>query len=197
VAREEVVLGELRGERPVALGLLTSGLPTRETARSLALLTRSLVASGGAVVIPETTELLADRTFLGTTMIEPPVAATLAYGQSFGSPGLHIMEAPTAHWVETTTGLGATGMEVILGAVADHPQQTHPLLPLLQITSDPVMYERSGADLDLLLESNSDEDAVRLLRLVLDTLGGRTVPRLSGRGQDDFQLTRGPLGISM
>ena len=197
VAREEVVLGELRGERPVALGLLTSGLPTPETARSLALLTRSVVASGGAVVIPETTELLASQTFLGATMGEPPVAPTLAYGQSFESPGLHIMEAPTAHWVETTTGLGATGVEVILGAVADHPQQTHPLLPLLQVTSDTVMYERSGADLDLLLEGNSDEDAVRLLRLVLDTLAGRTVPRLSGRGQDDFQLTRGLLGISM
>ena len=197
VAREEVVPEELRGERPVALGLLTSGLPTPETARSLALLTRSVVASGGAVVIPETTELLADRTFLGATMVEPPVAATLAHGQSFGSPGLHIMEAPTTHWVETTTGLGATGVEVILGAVADHSQQTHPLLPLLQVTSDPVMYERSGADLDLLLESNSDEDAVRLLHLVLDTLAGRTVPKLSGRGQDDFQLTRGPLGISM
>ena len=29
---------------------------------------------------------------------------------AFEKPGFHVMEAPTDHWVETATGLGATGV---------------------------------------------------------------------------------------
>ncbi len=182
---------------PLSLGLLTSGPPTPEAARALALLARAVVLSGGAVVVPENAELLAAPDFLGGTLGETPSAPTLAYGQAFQTPGFHVMEAPTRHWVETATGLGATGIEAILGVVADRPQQVHPLLPVLQVTSDAALHERYALDLDLLLARGPHEDAARLLRAILDTLAGRSTPRLNGRGQDDFQLTRGLLGISM
>ena len=183
--------------RPLALGLLTSGHPSPEAARALALLARAVVASGGTLVVPENAELLEAPDFREGTLGELAATPTLAYGQALAPPGFHVMEAPTRHWVETSTGLGATGVEAILGVIGDRPQQVHPLLPVLQTSADAALYARYGADLDLLLEGDPDEDAERLLRLVLDTLAGRSAPRLSGRGQDDFQLTRGLLGISM
>ena len=130
---------------------------------------------------------------IGNTLPAP----TLAYGQTIKTPGFHIMEAPTKHWVETITGLGATGVTALIGLVSDSTQQVHPLLPLLQVTSDQETFGRLEADLDLVLTDNANNNVQNLLQLALNAQAGRSIPKLSNRGQEDFQLTRGLLGISM
>src|SRR5437588_324969 len=69
-------------------------------------------------------------------------APTLAYGQSAQIPGFHVMEAPSDHWVETLTGLAATGVELVLVHTSGRPVQGHRLVPLLQVTSDSSTQQR-------------------------------------------------------
>ena len=66
------------------------------------------------------------------------------------------MEAPTDHWIETATGLGATGVEVMVAHVAGRPLQAHRMIPLPQISSDPETLESYADDLDVLLEGERD-----------------------------------------
>ena len=44
------------------------------------------------------------------------------------------METPTEDWLESLTGLGATGIDLVLAYTDTHPQQTHPMIPVLQVT---------------------------------------------------------------
>jgi altronate dehydratase len=182
---------------PLSLGLLTSGHPSSVAARTLGILTQAVVGAGGSIAIPQNSELLANGDFLERVLGDTLPTATLTYGQAIKTPGFHVMEAPTRHWVETATGLGATGIAALIGLVSDGAQQVHPLLPVVQVTSDQKTFGRFEADLDLLLVDDPNEGAEQLLQLALATLARRSFPRLSARGQEAFQLTRGLLGISM
>ena len=66
------------------------------------------------------------------------------------------METPTEHWVETVTGLAATGVEIIIALVGDRPMQAHPFVPMLQVASEPACCSNYGNDLDLLLAGDPD-----------------------------------------
>ncbi len=44
------------------------------------------------------------------------------------------METPTGPLGGTLTGLSAAGVDVIIAYVGEHPLQTHPMIPLLQVT---------------------------------------------------------------
>jgi altronate dehydratase len=112
-------------------------------------------------------------------------------------PGLHVMEAPTDHWVETATGLGATGVEVMLAHVAGHPLQAHRMIPLLQASSDPETLEKHAEDLDVILQGDPDEWTVQMLETVAAVASREYVPKLFEAGNTDFQFTRGLLGVSM
>src|ERR671920_2332297 len=112
------------------------------------------VRSGGTVVVPERSSVLSASAYLQAVLGDHPVETTLAYGEAATKPGLHVMEAPTDHWVETATGLGATGVEVMLAHVARHPLQAHRMIPLLQISSDSETSERYAEDLDVVLEAD-------------------------------------------
>ncbi|UCH26632.1 MAG: UxaA family hydrolase, partial [Trueperaceae bacterium] len=139
--------------------------------------------------------LLASADFLEAVLGHRAVMPTLAYGQRVSRPGFHVMETPSEHWVETLTGLGATGVEVMLAYIADRPRQGHPLVPVLQGTCDAELQRRFGADLDFTL--GSETGAENLLELAFEAASGRLEPKLSLQGNVDFQLTRGLLGISM
>jgi hypothetical protein len=107
------------------------------------------------------------------------------------------MEAPTDHWVETATGLGATGVEVMLAHVAGRPLQTHRMIPLLQASSDPETLERYAEDLDVILRGDPAEWTEQLLASVAAVASREYVPKLFEAGNTDFQFTRGLLGVSM
>jgi altronate dehydratase len=149
------------------------------------------------VVVPERGPLLASRAYRDAVLGSAKPRVTLAYGQAAEEAGLHVMEAPTDHWVETATGLGATGVEVMLAHVAGRPLQAHRMVPLIQASSDPRAVERCSEDLDVVLEGDPDGWSHELLGAVVAVASRRYLPRLFGRGNTAFQLTRGLLGVSM
>jgi hypothetical protein len=107
------------------------------------------------------------------------------------------MEAPTDHWVETATGLGATGVEVMLAHVAGHTLQAHRMIPLLQASSDPETLEKYAEDLDVLLEGETSGWTEQMLETVGAVASREYTPKLFEAGNTDFQFTRGLLGVSM
>ncbi len=189
--RERATLESLR------LGILSTGSLSSPAACSLIQLTQGLVDAGATVVMPESSTLLSSPAYLNQLLGSDRFRPSIAYGQRPRSPGMHVMECPTDHWVETLTGLGATGIEVMLAQVADHPQQTHPMVPLLQVAENDGAGERFRLDLDLVLEGDSEHWMEELLRLILQVASGRYLPTLHAHGNTDFQVTRGLLGVSM
>lgn len=188
-AAEEHGIGAIR------LGLLTAGPVSEDLAGSLAQATRMIVHAGGTVVIPDHAELLTMAAY-GDALLDRNGAPTLAYGQPAAQPGLHIMETQTEHWVETLTGLGATGVEVMLSGVSGHPMQGHPMIPLVQVSAsgEGSCYRE---DMDLILDGNSASWPHRLLQMIGEVASRRYVPKPVTLGNMDFQVTRGLLGVSM
>ena len=103
------------------------------------------------------------------------------------------MQTPTQHEAETLSGLGATGVGLMLAHTSHRPFQAHPMIPLLQLAS------RDLPDIDWVIDTTADPDvgAQTLLDFVLDVASRRYTPKLFGRGYCDFQITRGLLGVSL
>jgi altronate dehydratase len=190
---------ESAGPEALRLGLYASGPVSNEIAQSLAQITLAVANSGGTVVVPERAAVLHSPVYLEAVLGDRPVENTLAYGQAVpsGKPGLHVMEAPTDHWVETATGLGATGVEVMLAHVVGHPLQAHRMIPLVQSSSDPETLEKYTEDLDVILEVDVSEWTKQMLDAVSAAASREYVPKLFEAGNTDFQFTRGLLGVSM
>jgi altronate dehydratase len=190
---------ESAGPEAWRLGLYASGTVSDEATRSLAQITLAVANSGGTVVVPERAAVLSSPVYLEAVLGDRPVENTLAYGQAVpsGKPGLHVMEAPTDHWVETATGLGATGVEVMLAHVVGHPLQAHRMIPLVQASSDPETLEKYAEDLDVILEEDVSEWTEKMLEAVTAVASREYVPKLFEAGNTDFQFTRGLLGVSM
>jgi altronate dehydratase len=190
VSSEEVGLDYL------SLGLASAGPLADPAAAALARLTRWVVSAGGTVVVPSGAGLLQSsvyRQVLGGQQPKP----TLAHGQSFENPGFYVMDAPTEHWVETLTGLGATGVELMLAHAGEHPMQGHPLVPLVQVSGSEPVLAAYRSDLDLALEGDPEGWAQQLLQLLMEVASRRQAPKALALGNIDFQITRGLLGISM
>ncbi|MDE0208070.1 MAG: UxaA family hydrolase, partial [Candidatus Tectomicrobia bacterium] len=185
--RADAGLGALR------LGLLDDGKVPESAAEQFASLTAAVVSAGGTVVLPATAALLSSPAYLDNLESGLNVQISLAYGQT-ATPGLHVMETPTRHWVETVTGLGATGVEIMLAHVSGSPVQAHPMIPLLQVTSDEA--EEWSADTDLTMRGDEPWTET-ILPLVLSVASRAYVPKLFEQGNTDFQVSRGLLGISM
>jgi altronate dehydratase len=188
---------EPAGPEALRLALHAAGPVSDEAARSLAGVTLAVVRSGGTVVVPERSAVLSSPAYLRAVLGDRPAENTLAYGQAAGKPGLHVMEAPTDHWVETATGLGATGVEVMLAHVAGRPLQAHRMIPLVQVSSDPETLRDHPEDLDALLEEDPSGWTEEMLRTVAAVASREYAPKLFEAGNTDFQFTRGLLGVSM
>ena len=159
-----------------------------------------LVASGATVVVPDNAGLLRNGGFRNAVFPNGTVPrASLAFGHPADEAGFHVMEAPTENPVETFTGLGATGVELMLCHIGSNPLQGHPMFPLVQVTADPAVARRYASDLDRVLLSARDvADTVgEIAALVADVASCSYRPKLWSRGVTEFQLTRGRLGLSM
>jgi len=173
----------------VRIALLTSGDVPDAVAQELATLTQMIVAGGGTVVVPDKDTLL-DSPYtekLGLT----DTSASLGYGQMIQQAGFYIMATPRQHWSETLTGLGATGVELMVGHVESHPLAGHPLVPVLQFTTG----ESSAVDLDDVIH-DIDKVHSRIFRRIVHTLEGAYTPKHIQMNNNDFQMTRGLLGVS-
>lgn len=190
------------GQRlPVGLGALAVGLlgtapAGKPGASALARVARAVLAAGGSVLLPEGDPLLAVPDF-GRKLLGPlPPHATLAYGQPFTTPGLHLVQTDSDHWVENLAGLGACGVHLFLGLVGDSPQQGHPMLPVLQAADRTVLPAAARQDVDVILQGDVAVDEAALLRVLCATAQGDYTPAANAGGFVDFQLSRGLLGVS-
>jgi altronate dehydratase len=202
-ARELDEDGELTtetvGANALRLGLTSVGPVSDSVCLALAGLVKGLVAAGATVVIAENASVLADSAFTDALFEDGEWAASLAYGQAPAAAGCHVMEAPTENAAEALTGLGGTGVEIMLAHLARAPLQSHPMIPLIQVASDAKICERFGADLDLTLSAGTSVDVLEqsLLSRIGETASRRYVPKLFAQGHSQFQLTRGLLGLSL
>ena len=196
------------GLEHLRIAVTSTGEVTAEVSASLTQLTHRIVAAGGTVVVPSNAGWLSavsgqqrewkDGRREGWVSPNLPTfqlsnqMLTLAYGQRVEKSGFHIMETPTDQPTETLTGLGATGVDLALAHIVGAPLQSHVMVPLIQVSTDSATQATYGADLDL-----ESADVNELLALIMEVASRQYTPKLHGKGNTDFQLTRGLLGISM
>ncbi|TDF95441.1 UxaA family hydrolase [Paenibacillus piri] len=185
------------GLEALRIGILSDGSVADAAGEQLALLTKMIVGAGGMVVVPENSGLLSTPAYSENVLAASNVRPSLAYGEHARQTGFHVMEAPTEHWVETVTGLAATGVELIIALVDRQPMQTHPFVPMLQVASEPAMQQAYANDLDLLLTGNPAAWTNQILESCKQIIEHSYTPRLFQQGNVDFQLTRGLLGVSL
>jgi altronate dehydratase len=172
------------------LGLMSAEGAADSLTSICAGLAQFIVRAGGIVVVPEHTPLLQAPTFTGVIAADTS-APSLAYGQLVERAGFHIMAAPSAHWTETLTGLAATGVEIIVACAGGRPGPVHPLVPVLQVSSEP------GDGFDLTLSASAEAGLAALLDKIADVASRRYIPRSLALGEIDFQMTRGVMGVSV
>ena len=184
------------GLEHLCIAITSTGAATEEVSQSLTQLTHSVIAGGGTVVVPANAEWLSAISSQQSAVLladtHGTLTPTLAYGQRVEKAGFHIMETPTDQQTETLTGLGATGVDLALAHIVGAPLQSHVMVPLVQVSTDAGTQANYGADLDL-----TSTDVDELLALIVEVASRQYIPKLHGKGNTDFQLTRGLLGISM
>ncbi len=184
----------------MCLGLTSTGTLESTPAKAMASIAAGAVALGGTVVIPENACLLRNHVFCEALFPNPQACQpSLSYGEYAKVAGLHIMETPTRHSVETLTGLGGCGVQVMAAHLNGAPLQAHPMIPLVQISSVAKVQARFGADLDCTPSAQSGVEAMRMAMLdsICEAASGVALPKLFVQGNVDFQLTRGLLGFSL
>ncbi len=197
--RDRTTSGEdaSRTEEPLSLlrvGIASDG-PVSDTAgRVVGELANRLAGAGGTVIVPVTAGLWKNSSFVAATVGSFDERATIPHGGRPEASGLHAMENPTSHWVETLTGLAAAGTDIIIAVLGEHPLQGHPLVPVLQV-AEKLVVSSFGSDIDLLLEPEGGVDAVA--QLLADTASGSYTSKTGLSGNAAFQFTRGLLGVSM
>jgi len=177
------------------VAIAAAGTLTDDAALALARVASVLVSAGAAVVVPETGPLLASPAFCNALLRSAQVRATIGYAEA-ASSGFHVMQCPTTHWVETLTGMVATGVEIVLMYTGSRPVQGHRMVPVVQITADETAYRRYADDLDLVLGGEPAWWHTAMLDLLSRVASRSYEPKLYGQGNTDFQLTRGLLGVS-
>jgi altronate dehydratase len=193
LAAAEAPTVETAGLEALRIGLLSAEPVPEALGEALAALTRTVVATGGTVVVPQSATLLQSAEYLAGTLSGRAPEPTLAYGQAAANAGFHLMETPTSHWVETLTGLGATGVEILLACPGARPAQGHPLVPMLQAAVAPASLE----GFDIVLDVDPDQWAAALLAEIAEVAARKDTPQLFAQGAVDFQLTRGLLAVSV
>ena len=188
------------GADEIRIALAADGPLPDAMGEALGRLATGLVASGATVVVPDNGGLLHDDGFRHAVFPQgASPGASLAFGRPAEESGFHVMETPTENPVETFTGLGAAGVDLMLCHTGRNPLPGHPMLPLIQVTADPAVAARCGSDLDRILVPERDVAGIvgELAALVADVASCRYRPTLWSRGVTEFQLTRGRLGLSM
>lgn len=184
--------------KDLRLALLSTGPLDEATSSLFAALAVGVVAAGGTVVVPDNDSLWRDARFANAVLLAPgDIRPSLAYGELAQKAGLHVMRAPTEDCSETVTGLGGTGVELMLAGIGDTTAQAHPMIPMLQVCGDGEHVARYQGDLDLVVPNDATQAHAELTALVAKTMSRKYQPQLSQRGYVRFQLTRGELGVSL
>ncbi len=193
VAKLMPVEYEVTGLDALRIGIFSAGPATPEMAASLARLTGWIVGAGGTVVLPEEDALLQSRTFLDALVGGTPPGASLAMAQRFDANGFHVMSVAGEDSTEIVTALGATGVEIVLAHVDEHPLQGNPILPLVQVADGTGRFDE---DMDLVLAGDASAWPGKLLELLDQTASRETIAKADAAGNTSFQISRGLLGVS-
>lgn len=173
----------------------SAGTVSDDVSETLSQLVLDVVNGGGTVVVPDNAALLGHPAFL-RRLENGTASPTLTYGEPATAPGLHVMETQTTHWVETLTGLGAAGVELVVAGVGSHPLPGHPMISVLQVGAED-LHGPFHEDVDLILTGGPAEWRQAVLDLIRNTAAGTHAPRAVVVGNTDFQVTRGLLGVSV
>ena len=184
------------------LGVINVGPIANSAATQLAHLLHHLDVGNTTLVIPD-----------GDPLLEHPNLARrlplLPFASAPDAPGMYRMDNPSRGWTETLTGLGATGVEIILAYAPDFPRPVHPFIPVLQVTSPAQNATPYLVDFDLMLARETGPLQLgtgelsglpyvnQILSRIRKTLEGTYIPRTQARGLIDFQITRGRFGITL
>lgn len=175
------------GLEAVRIAILTHGHIT--DASIFADLTRMIVSAGGTVMLSEQDALL-KTAFTEQLGITDKLQPTIRYAQQAESQGLYIMAMPTHDWGETLTGLGASGVDLILAYTEQQAMPGHPMIPVLQVSHADL------SEIDVVLRQHQ-HPLQTLLDAVISTLSGDYTPQVMASGNVNFQVTRGLLGVSL
>jgi altronate dehydratase len=172
---------------PINVALVATENAPSSVGDAFARIASSVIASGGALVVPESFPAASD---VFGAILDDTIKPTIGYGESGGTAGFHVMATPTRHFVETLTGLGATGVDLIIAYVGEQSRQGHPLVPMLQIGANEKVpdVDAFGDAKDLI------GDIIALLPRVTT---GDYRPKAFQTENTDFQMTRGLLGVSL
>jgi len=183
------------GLSDLRLGVSAADPLSDDLSEALSRLILDVVSEGGTVVVPDNAALLGHPSFV-RHLADGPAKPTLAYGEPVTVPGLHVMESQTTHWVETMTGLGASGVELVVAGVGSHPLPGHPMIPVLLVGAEdlPGPFRE---DVDHILEGGPEAQRRDILDLIRRTAANIHTPRAQALGNTDFQITRGLLGVSV
>lgn len=190
------------GRNDLSIGFMTAGPLTDSMSASIAETVCGLAEASATIVIPSNASCLDSAAFVEAAFGSAP-EASLGYGRHAEKPGVYVMDAPTENVTETFTGLAATGVDIIVHHAGVRPAHAHPLVPCVQITSNNEVGQRFHADLDLIVEQNSEQRRTvsAIIEILQAMLNGDQKPALNGNnkseGNAEFQLTRGRLGISL
>ncbi|MXY48935.1 MAG: altronate dehydratase [Gemmatimonadetes bacterium] len=190
-----VGLAATAGPATILCPATTAGPVSDDVSETFFKLIFDVVDAGGTVVVPDNDALLEYPAFM-RRLEDGTISPTLSYGEPASVPGLHVMETQTAHWVETLTGLGAAGVELVVAGVGGPPLPGHPMIPVLQVAADDLA-SPFREDVDLILTGEPLNRCQAVLDLIRNTAAGRHAPRTVVVGNTDFQITRGLLGVSV
>jgi len=173
----------------------------------LAYISQQITGCGGLVIIPQNSGLANAHSFMSEMLGQPagqPITPSLAYGQKPVNYGFHMMETLSDNWAEILTGLGATGIEIMVyiaeGRQISRLTPSHPMIPLVRVVNPVGLIQTKAVkgtleDFDLVLSADPATWQESLLQLILDIASNTKFPK--NRDLSDFQISRGPLGISM
>ncbi len=182
---------------PLTIGLHLSSADAAADAAVIATVCRSLVGAGGNVILTASSSWLENPGFAREVFAGPYRGPTLAYGSAPAAPGFHVMDVPSLDDADTLSGLGATGVEVIVWHSDQRLYQTHPFIPVLQSSVAKGGAERNEADVCIDPDGDTAKQALQWYERVAMAASGEYIPRLLEEGTTAFQLSRGRLGISL
>ncbi|GAA2093983.1 UxaA family hydrolase [Brevibacterium salitolerans] len=196
------------------VGISTSARNAASTAPLVAALVRRLLAGGTGVLLAASDPVLEQESFLLPLGLGPHPEPTLPHAAQVRIPGLHLMDDSSSDWLETATGLGASGASVLVVFADLHPRQPHRFLPTVQVGT---AGRAQGMDLVLDLpredgaEGEPDSGGVAaggtgrasdaaleaILTAVAQAAAGAFVQATRPRANVGFQVSRGRFGVSL
>ena len=120
-----------------------------------------------------------------------PINQVLDYTERATEKGLSLLCTP-GNDVESTTGIAASGANLILFTTGLGTPTGNPVVPVVKVSSNSHLFNRMGDILDFnagtVIEgiSSIEQCGEELLELLIEVANGKIQTKAMGMGQDDF-----------